>query len=313
MKLYIKANNIKVLKNLDTLLPNANAKAEFLLGKYAYAEYKANLEGAKVLDELKEDLFYESKRLGKLVKGIYFGNSSCEHLLPSIAELVEAQSICMKQHYNFVFVFPPLSAFKMEEAEYLMKHLAQSEENEVVVNDIGTLQLLLQYKSLKPILGLNFTKVIKNAFIDVVKPTELSSIQLENQKELLSHLEFEVPEVREFYKALNIGRFAIENINLDMEFLDTAPRMYCDFYYPHITLANSKACDIAGAFDDQRGHFVHEDCSRYCNYASLEFGNADTLKLQQRYNTVYKTNTQLEVPNVLKKNSKNRFIWELFL
>jgi len=158
-----------------------------------------------------------------------------------------------------------------------------------------------------------FSLVIKNAFIDVVKPTELSSIQLENQKELLSHLEFEVPEVREFYKALNIGRFAIENINLDMEFLDTAPRMYCDFYYPHITLANSKACDIAGAFDDQRGHFVHEDCSRYCNYASLEFGNADTLKLQQRYNTVYKTNTQLEVPNVLKKNSKNRFIWELFL
>ncbi len=312
MRLYIKANHIKVLKNLDTLLPNANAKAQFLLDGNSCPEYTVNLESAKVLQEHSKMLFYEDRSLNKLIKGIYFGNSSCEHLLPSITEIVEAQNICTKKHYNFVFVFPPLSTFKMEEAQYIMTYLAQKEHSEVVVNDIGTLQLALEHKSLKPIIGLNFTKVIKNAFIDAVKPTDLSSEQLQNQKELLTHLEFEVPEVREFYKDMGVGRFSIENTDPELSFLDDTPKMQCDLYYPHITLANSKACDIAGAFEDQRGYFVYEECSKYCNYASLEFSHSNILNLHQRYNSVYKTQTQLQLPKRLYKNNKNRLIWELF-
>ncbi len=312
MRLYIKANHIKVLKNLDTLLPNANAKAQFLLDGNSCPEYTVNLESAKVLQEHSKMLFYEDRSLNKLIKGIYFGNSSCEHLLPSITEIVEAQNICTKKHYNFVFVFPPLSTFKMEEAQYIMTYLAQKEHSEVVVNDIGTLQLALEHKSLKPIIGLNFTKVIKNAFIDAVKPTDLSSEQLQNQKELLTHLEFEVPEVREFYKDMGVGRFSIENTDPELSFLDDTPKMQCDLYYPHIILANSKACDIAGAFEDQRGYFVYEECSKYCNYASLEFSHSNILNLHQRYNSVYKTQTQLQLSKQLYKNSKNRLIWELF-
>ena len=312
MKLYIKANNLKVLKNLNTLFPNANAKTQFLLDGNSCPEYRANLESTKVLQEQAEVLFYENKSLDKLVKGIYFGNSSCEHLLPNMTEIVEAQDICIKKHYNFVFVFPPLSTFKMEEAQYIMAYLAQKEQSEVVVNDIGALQLAFEYENLKPIIGINFTKVIKNAFIDTVKPTDLSSDQLQNQKDLLSHLEFEIPEVREFYKDMGVGRFSIENTNPDLSFLDDTAKMQCDLYYPHISLANSKACDIAGAFEDQRGYFVYEECPKYCNYASLEFSHSNILNLHQKYNTVYKTQTQLQLSMKLYKNRKNRLIWEIF-
>ena len=313
MRLYIKANSIKILKNLPTLLPNANAKTAYLLDKQSPLEYKNNLASASVLEEQKEKLFFSDKSLASLVKGIYFGNSSCEHLLPSIIDIVEAQQLCREKHYNFLFVFPPLSHFKSEEASFILTHLAKEPQCEVVVNDIGTLHLALEHPTLKPILGLNFTKVIKNAFIDNITPTDLSSTQFAKQQALAKHCEFELSEVRGFYKSMGVGRFAIENTYLSVDFLDTAPKMYCDFYYPYISLAHSKACDIAGLFEDQRGYFVQEECPKYCNYISLEFEHNNILGLHQRYNTINKSKTSLELSDIISKGSKHRLVWEVFL
>jgi hypothetical protein len=313
MRLYIKANSIKILKNLPTLLPNTNAKTAYLLNKKSPLEYQSNLASAAVLESQKEKLFFSDKSLSSLVKGIYFGNSSCEHLLPSIADIVEAEQLCKEKYYNFVFVFPPLGQHKMEEAQFILEHLSKKPLCEVVVNDIGTLHLALSYSTLKPILGLAFTKVIKNAFIDNITPTDLSSMQFEKQQALAKHCEFELAEVRGFYKAMGVGRFTIENTDLSVDFLETAPKMLCDFYYPYISLANSKACDIAGLFEDQRGYFVQEECPKYCNFVSLEFTHNDILGLHQRYNTINKTHTPLELNKMLYKENKNRLVWEVFL
>jgi len=313
MKLYIKANSLKILKNLPTLLPHAHAKTAYLLDPQSPLAYRSNLASASVLESQREKLFFSDKRLGSLVKGIYFGNSSCEHLLPSITDIVEAQRYCRDQHYNFVFVFPPLSHFKTEEASYILQHLAKERQCEVVVNDIGTLHLALGYPTLKPILGLTFTKVIKNAFIDHIRPTDLSERQFANQQALAKHCEFELASVRGFYKEMGVGRFSIENTGLALEFLDTTPRMQCDLYYPYITLAHAKACDIAGLFDDHRGYFVHDNCPRYCHSVSLEFAHSDILGLHQRYNSIIKSNTVLALDKIVYKSDKNRLVWELFL
>jgi len=313
MKLYIKANTLKILKNYETLLPYAHAKVKPLITKTTNHTYITNLTNAEALQRHSAMLFYDERPLQKVLKGVYFGNSSCEHLIPKFSDIVEARDFCEKRHLNFVFVFPPLSQFRMQEAQEILAYLATKPKSEVVVNDMGTLQLVLASPDLVPILGLNFTKVIKNAFIDAIEPSDISTEQLQNQKELLRHLEFEVSETRAFYKNIGVGRFSAENIPLDFAFLDQAPRMNLDFYYPNITIANSKACDIAGSFEDERGYFVHQDCSKYCNFASLEFAHTEVLGLRQRYNTVYKTNNKIEVPNIVYKNGRNRFVWEIFL
>lgn len=186
-------------------------------------------------------------------------------------------------------------------------------EGEVVVNDFGVLNVVLKHKNIKPILGINFTKTIKNSFLDNVHQRDITKAQYEKQKKLLTHLEFENREVREFYKNFNIGRFGIENSDFDLEFLDEIPRFQVDFYYPFITIANSKACDIAGSFDDERGYFVYNECPKNCDFASLEFKHSEILGLYQRYNSVYKTNLILDIPKIVYKNPKNRLVWELFI
>jgi len=313
MKLYIKANSLKILKNLDTILPYATSKTNQLLDTNSNQEYLSNIKSAKEIQKYQKTYFYDTRELKQLIKGVYFGNSYCEHLLPAIKEIAEAKAFCENRHFNFVFVFAPMSQSKTKEVEYICETLSQKPNSEVVINDFGTLYNVLKYKNLKPILGLNFTKTIKNAFLDSIKQNDISSTQLQNQKRLLSHIEFENKSVREFYTSLNIRRFAIENIALSLDFLDEAPKMYVDFYYPNITISNSRACDIAGMFEDKRRYFAYDECPKYCNFASLEFEHSDVLGLYQRYTTIYKIDFNLNIPKIVYKNPKNRFVWEIFV
>lgn len=313
MKLYIKANHLKILKNLESLTDRYLSKSTLLVDKTSAFDYQANLKSTQTLLKHSKRLFYEETSLNRLIKGVYFGNTSCEHLLPTIHEIVQAREICETKHNNFVFAFPPISQANLSEAEYILNYLAQTPDQEVVVNDFSLLNMARKHTTLKPILGINFTKIIKNAFVDTVTQSDISPAQFANQQTLQKSLEFEVAEVRTFYKGLGVGRFAIENIDANLDFIDDAPRMVADFYYPHITISHSKACDIAGSFEDKRGYFAHDTCSRYCNFASLEFAHTETLGLRQRYNTIYKTHFALALPKALYRNAKNRLVWEIFV
>jgi hypothetical protein len=312
MKLYVKANNLKILNNIDTLTYSSISKTSLLLDTKSSIEYRVNIKSAKELERQKEQLFYSNKPLLQLIKGVYFGNSSCEHLLSSIKELVEAYNICKKRYWNFVYVFAPLSSFSFEFAKDILEFLDEKKAS-VVVNDFGVLQMAKQYENITIILGLNFTKSIKNAFIETITPTDTNDKQLNNQKELASHVEFESEDVREFYKDLGVGRFGVENLEFSLEFLNQKPKMQLDFYYPYITIANSKACDIAGLYNDTQNYFVSENCAKQCLNSALEFESGDIFGLYQRYNSIYKTKTVLNISEKIIKDDKNRLIWEIFL
>jgi len=300
MKLYIKANNKKIVKNLDLLLPKYNTKTASFLDSNSPMEYITNIKSADILDSLKEKLFFDNRSLKNIISGIYFGNSSCEHLMPTIRDIVEVKHIIEPLKYNFVFIFAPLSEFSFEKATEILEFLNNS-GCEVVVNDFGTLNLALKYKNIKPILGTNFTKSIKKAFDN----------NIQENMETLKHIEFEVKETREFYKSLGISRISCENLNIDTDFLKQPPYTYLDIYYPYIYISNSKSCTIATAFDNQDGTFVNENCHKYCTTVSTEFDNR--YDFYQRYNTIYKPNLTLDINANIYKGRKNRLIWEIFL
>ena len=50
MKLYIKANNKKIIKNLDILLPKYNTKTASFLNNNSPVEYITNLESANIFE-----------------------------------------------------------------------------------------------------------------------------------------------------------------------------------------------------------------------------------------------------------------------
>jgi len=217
MKLYIKANDYKTVKNLDSLLPAYISKTSLFLQEEINPFYKISILSAKEIEEKKELLFYDNREIKKIVKGLYFGNSYCEHLLPSPLEIAKAKSHYNDRHHNFVFVFAPIAS-KINRAKEILQTLKELQVKEVVVNDYGMMHLALS-EGFKPILGVNFTKTIKNTFIEHKMATEITKEQFKNQKELLKHLEFEISSYREFLKSLGIGRVSIENIEFDESFI----------------------------------------------------------------------------------------------
>lgn len=302
MKLYLKINNKKILKNIDLLLPKYNAKTTSYLDTNCPIEYITNLKSANILEKEKEKLFFDDRDLKHIIKGIYFGNSSCEHLMPSIKDIVEVQEMIKPKKYNFVFVFAPLSEFSLEKAIEILEFL-NKDICEVVVNDFGTLNITLKYKNIKPILGTNFTKSIKKAF----------NSQIQEDIDILKDIEYEVPEVREFYKSIGISRLSCENLKLNTKFLKQSPSMYLDLYYPYVYISNSKSCHIATNFNNENGIFVNNSCHKYCTEVSSDFKNSNIYNFYQRYNTIYKPNISLDLDENIYKGKKNRLIWEIFI
>ncbi len=310
MKLYLKIDNLEILKNMYNLIVANNTKAKLLLDENSNEEYMINQECISTLEKNRKKLFYEEKPLKQLIKGVYFGNGSCEHLLSSQIEILKAKAFCKQNHLNFIYVFPSMGEKKIQQAKEILE-LLNEEKSEVVVNDYGMLNLCEEFENIKAILGLNFTKIIKNAFADNIKPNMDDKV-LANQKDLLSHIEFEIQSVREFYKSLGLSRISVENKNINLDFLNQKPYMQVDFYYPNITISNSRACDIAGLYNDKAQYFVQDKCKKYCKEISLEFEHSKVLKLFQKYNSIYKSELSLDIDKKIYSSKKNRLIWEVF-
>jgi hypothetical protein len=299
MKLYLKINTLKILKNIDILLPKYNTKVEKYLTPNSPIEYITNLKSANILLAHKEKIFYDTRELKHLIKGVYFGNSSCEHLLPNITDTIKAYKICREKKYNFIFVVPPLSEFSFKCVDEIFEYL-NNISCEVVVNDFGILQLATKYTQLKIILGTNFTKTIKKSFLN-------------HDSKQTHHIEFENKEVRQFYKNLDISRISFENLPIETSFLKEAPFVYVDYYYPYTYISHSKSCQIASNFDNINGSFVNEECSKYCLSVSCDFKNSNIHNFYQRYNTIYQPKLELNLDKTIYSHKKNRLIWEIFL
>jgi len=84
---------------------------------------------------------------------IRFGPEFCEHNLPNQETLEKAYSIVTGESKEFTFVAPRLSNSGIERVRKLLTLLDEKGHVSVVFNDLGTLNILSNYKNLRPRLG----------------------------------------------------------------------------------------------------------------------------------------------------------------
>lgn len=85
--------------------------------------------------------------------GIRFGSDFCEWKIPNLDSLKKAYSIVQKSGKSFAYVTPRLSNSSFKKAEEGLVFLNDSGEANVVINDLGLLDILEKYSNLKPHLG----------------------------------------------------------------------------------------------------------------------------------------------------------------
>lgn len=315
MKLYIKLNHHRLFHHWQDLMPRARSDLLPLLnslqGSPNALDYHANVEAGEILTQQSEQLFYRQAALKQLVTGMYYGNDTCEHLLPSPEQLKAVVDYCLQAHLRLVLVLPPLTAHNQAAIVALFPCLPS--DAEVVVNDWGALALVQEQGQIKPIAGRLFHRVQRSAFVDELQPSDASPEQLAQQHALRLLPEYSDPTLRAAFKEMGIGRVALDNQHYTFDWCVEAPRLHLDIYYPYRYLSLARACDTAAHYDARHGHFPLSSCPRYCEKTAVSLPSDTHRHLLQRNNAFYKLALPLDLPSAVTRNKRNRLIWEAML
>jgi len=100
-----------------------------------------------------ENLKMLKEAINSSCNSIRFGAEFCMWKMPTLDLLRETYAVVEKAKKDFKYVTPRLSDGALSKVREHLDFLESRGENEVVINDLGMLNVLLAYKNLKPRLG----------------------------------------------------------------------------------------------------------------------------------------------------------------
>jgi hypothetical protein len=313
MKLYLALKNLKALSSIDALLSGSAGVEHYLSANHSnepnFIHYQTILKSEKTLQENANKLFYEDKPLKKLIKGVYFGNDTCEHLLLNPSDIPKAIRIVKSKRWHIVFRLPPMSQSTQSKFEEVLEML-DAYSCEVVINDFGVLHLAQKYPNIKLTLGRLFFKTQRNAFIDTFVQKDVSREVFDHQLSNIAHSEYEIPQVREMLKSLQISRVSLENIAIESSFISQKPYLYVDIYYPHILLACGRACESASLSNPDGAYHPQLFCAKPCENAMMSFEITKYNGVFLNTNGYYKSEVGICFEETIAKKSTSRLVWE---
>ncbi|MDD3466479.1 MAG: hypothetical protein PHE67_04940 [Campylobacterales bacterium] len=313
MKLYIALQTILDIEAIPSLLSGNSDITHIAKNHYkplGINQITNYLESYKTLDTNKQELFYTDKPLKSAIKGLYFGNDTCEHLLITPIEIKKAIAYCATKKWHIVFRLPPMSENYTERYKEILEML-DSYGLEVVFNDFGALELASNYPNIKKTLGRLFFKSQRSGFLDTFIQHDVSGEVFKAQIQNTTHCEYELQSIREFYKSLGIKRVSLENLPIKTEWLKQKPYMNVDIYYPNLFLAKSRVCESAGVLSPKAAYHPQSFCAKPCKEFILEYDMSRYSGVFADLNAYYKTKTKIEFEKTVMKQSDARLVWEM--
>ncbi len=227
------------------------------------------------------------KRLKEAVSSdcacIRFGSEFCEHLLPEQDELKEAYKLVRAAGKEFVYVTPRLSNGGIEKVRKQLAFLNKKGGIRVVFNDLGTLNMLRDFRNLCPHLGRMLIRVParspfaeriaqegfimrrQGGFGDVI--TRGSAVAKQWYEALFSYTSLNYSPTIRFVKD-----YGVRNVDVDW-----IPRIFANFgslmeqglklsvYLHLVPIAVTRKCHLARFLGEERP----EECSKPCLKESL--------------------------------------------
>lgn len=299
---YVYISNIKHLLNLDKTLQIINKPHQEIL-EAMDDDLKINQLSLSIVKKYLDHHFgidYSGN-----VEGIYYGQETCENLIPSLKNLKLAVEYCKEHEYQFVFATPYAGPKGMERMKSLLKFLNdEAPGSEVVVNDYGVLHILeSDYSNLTPVLGRLLLKFkrdprfslsgfeITNQGIKNIKKVE------SNQMDALQGCSLELPAYQEFLKQKGIQRICLDTLSQGMNKKTLKKWGFpVDLLWPWSYVTSSRSCSIAAHTQPGKEfHPTDEPCKFQCKKYEFTFssdkkmmpslfrGNATWMSTQSMY------------------------------
>ncbi len=290
--LYIYLSRIEHIINLEDTL-KIISKPE--------PEYVEILDESLLMNQLAlttlNDYMYKYLGLNYIdnIDGIYFGQETCENLIPTLKHVQQAVEFCQNNEYQFTLVTPYVGPKGMERLKKLFEYLNQeTSDTEVLVNDFGVLHLInTEYQNLKPVLGRLLIKMKRDPRFSI-SGFDIANIEIpnlkrveKNQAEALQAAALELPVFQDFLKGKGVERVAIDVLTQGLD-----PKILkkwgfpVDFYWPWTYITSSRSCVIAAYTQPgKESHPTDEPCKFQCRKYEFNF-RSDKKMLQ----TVFRGN-----------------------
>lgn len=275
--LHIYVSDIKHLLNLEeTLRIIAKPGQEFI------EIFDENILGNQASLTLLKDYMYKyfGLHFEGNIEGIYFGQETCENLIPSLKFVEQAVEYCAEKEYLFTFATPYVSPKGMERLRKIFAFLNEhSPDSEVVVNDFGVLHLLnTEFTNLTPVLGRLLIKMKRDPRFSVsgfeVSSDEIRNVKRieNNQAQALQGASIELSVYQEFLKDKGIERVGIDTVSQGVDAKALKKWGFpVDLYWPWTYITSNRSCTIAAHTQPgKETHPTDEPCNFQCK--KYEFG-----------------------------------------
>ncbi len=202
---------------------------------------------------------------------VRFGSEFCEYKMPSLEMLQSAYEIICETGKKFTYVTPRLSNSGVEK---LRKHLAFLNEkgiSDVVVNDLGALNIVGNYDRMHPILGRQLIRTpARSPWIDMITDSGLLENRRFNKVFYSTSLNYAL--TIEFFQSCGIRNVDIDWISFASfdSLVNSGLKLCVHVHLVPVTLA--RRCHTARFV----GEKSPEECSKSC------FENAFLLKLPRK-------------------------------
>jgi hypothetical protein len=276
--LYIYVSDIKHVLNLEETLRIIPKPPQELLDIMDQNLISNQL----TLNDLKNYMYkYYGLHYEGNVEGIYFGQETCENLIPSLKHVQEAVTFCKENEFSFTLATPYVASKGIERLKKLLDYLnIEAPESEVLINDYGVLHLLnTEYTNLTPTLGRLLIKMkrdprfslsgfdITNIDIKNVKRVE------ENQQDVLQNTSLELPVYQEFLKSKGIERVSVDALSQGLNAKALKKWGFpVDLYWPWTYITSSRGCPTAAYTQPGKdSHPTDEPCRFQCREFEFSF------------------------------------------
>lgn len=221
-----------------------------------------------------------------------------------------------------------------ENAKHINK---QTGKIEIIINSFWLLQLLKGKENLVPVLGRLLLKTLKRPLVDtqwIEKGVHIPWVKMKNKnQEEINAMKKEIaknqmkeydnapisnPYFLSFMEKYNIHRLPIENQEIFKNIYTNIAKnnTIVDIYYPYSRVFVGRLCDTGAIDNIKRGYYpIDAICPRTCKKFQMKLKNIETAgyHLIQKGNAQYKSQINIELPEEITKNDKNRLIYWGFL
>lgn len=196
---------------------------------------------------------------------IRFGSEFCDVKIPSLQSLKEAYKMTSDEGKSFCYVSPRVSNSNIKKIQEQIKYLAE-DLNEIVVNDLGSLKIALQYHSMRIHWGRQLAYVPARCPWNKA-PIGTGFIEKWRLKKIMSESSLDLPFMTQYLHSVGVKDLEIDCI---VESVLLAKSLVENGFTIHVHLDGvpvtvTRKCHTARFM----GEYDPERCSRPCDRRSF--------------------------------------------